>query len=213
MIQFNCESEVFSMAQVSEYVAAAVCANFWFESGVNPAIWEGTNVGTWTDIGVGYGLGQWTNTQNDPHGRLYQLHEYLSTNDFANDDGDGQLTFLIEEDYWHDSDNLYPMFTSLTDFLESDSTDVTLLTHAYNWCWEGIHDHTWDDRAAQAQQILEYIRVHSNDQNTWIKGNRYLKPSERFNNCIIVFQNLGGHFIGRKGMPVWMMLRPRRFMR
>lgn len=200
------------MAEVSEYVAAAICANFWFESSVNPAIWESLQVGTWTDIGKGYGLGQWTNTGGDTHGRLYQLHEYLSTNNFDDDDGDGQLMYIPVENHWV-SHNEYP-FSSLDDFLASDSTDITMLTHAWNLCWEGIHDHTWDDRAAQAPLILDYIRAHGDEEKTWIKGNRFLNTDERYNNCIIVFQHLGGHFIGRKGgMPVWMMLRPRWKMR
>lgn len=181
---------------ISEYVAAAICGNFWQESGINPAIWENLNVGTWTDLGKGYGLGQWTNTGNDTHGRLYQLHDWLSTNNFDDDDGDAQLEYISVEDHWA-LNGSYP-YPTLESFLSSTSTDLTMLTHCWNWRWEGIKDPSWDDRVKYAKWCYDYIVLHHNETKTWIKGNRYLSKSERLNNAILVFQGLGGHFTGRK---------------
>lgn len=190
---------------ISEYVAAAICGNFWQESGINPAIWESLNVGTWTDLNKGYGLGQWTNTGGDTHGRLYQLHDWLSTNGFNDDDGDAQLEYISVEDHWALNGN-YP-YNTLADFLGSTSRDLAMLTHCWNLRWEGIHDSSWDARVDYAQRCYDYIVAHYQEEKTWIKGNRYLSVNERLNNAILVFQGLGGHVIGKKGMPVYMMVR------
>lgn len=194
-----------TVTQVSDYVVAAICGNFWQESGVNPAVWQSLATGkTWTDLNVGYGLGQWTNTGGDTHGRLYQLHEYLSTNGFSDDDGDGELEFLLEENHWAYHSE-YP-FNNLQEFLDSKSTNLTMLTHAWNLCWEGIHDSSWDVRVTYANNVYNYLQSHGKDSNTWIKGNRYLSNDERYNNCVLIFQYLGGYH-GKKGMPLYMMLR------
>lgn len=180
--------------KVSQYVIAAICGNFWQESGINPAVWQSLLTDkTWTDIGVGYGLGQWTNAAGDPNGRLYKLHEYLSTHNYSDDDGNGELEFLLEEDYWTPN-NDYP-FSTLQSFLDSKSKDITMLTHAWNICWEGIHDSSWDDRVGYAKKVLTYLKRHSRDNNSWIKGNRYLNDSERLNNAVLVFQYLNGYFM------------------
>lgn len=181
---------------ISEYVASAICGNFWQESSINPAIWQNLEVGTWTDLGKGYGLGQWTNTDNDTHGRLYQLHEWLSTNDLSDDDGDGQLEYISVENHWALNGN-YP-YATLEDFLASDSRNLTMLTHCWNHRWEGIKDSSWDARVGYAQQCYNYIIQHYRETKTWIKGNRYLTENERLNNAILVFQGLGGHVIGKK---------------
>ena len=170
----------------SAYVCAAVCGNFWQESGIDPGVWQGLNVSTWDSIGHGYGLGQWTNA--DPTGRLYQLHEYLTSNGYSDDSGEGQLNFLIYENHWTPHSE-YP-FNTLSEFLQSQSTDLEMLTHAFNLCWEGIHDSTWDIRVQYAEQCLEYINAHGNETFYWISGNRYLNVDERLNNAILVYQFL-----------------------
>lgn len=193
----------------SAEVVAAICGNFWQESGINPGIWEGLNEGTWTTENRGYGLGQWTN-YNTQQGRLYNLHEFLSSNNYDNDDGFGQLAFLIDEDYWTPHSDY--SFQTLTEFLESDSTDITMLTHAFNRCWEGIHDSSWDDRVTYANDCYDYIMDHWNDQNEWIKGNRYLSADERYNNAVLIYQYLNGlepenH---KKKSKFWIYMRKRR---
>lgn len=202
-----------ALNQYSIYVVSAMAGNFWQESSLNPGIWQNLNVGTWTDLNAGYGLGQWTNTGGDTHGRLYQVHEWLVSNGYAIDDGDGQATYIIEEDYWTPKAE-YLQFHTLTDFLTSDSTDIETLTHAWNWCWEGIHDATWDTRVAYARNCLTFIEQHKDDTSItdWIVGNRFLSDSERYNNAVMLYRLLGGdsptpHPTKRKKMPLWMMLR------
>lgn len=196
---------------VSEYVAAAICGNFWQESGINPAVWQSYNAGTWTDINKGYGLGQWTNTQesNGVAWRLRDLHDWLSTNGFADDDGDAQLEYISVENHWIQNGN-YP-YPTLESFLASTSSDLEMLTHCWNARWEGIHDGSWDDRVTYANDCYNYIIAHYQEHKTWIKGNRSLSRDERLNNAVLVFQGLGGHVIGRQGMPLYMMTRKRIF--
>ena len=170
----------------SMYVIAAMCGNFWQESTINPAIWESLNVGSWTSTLKGYGLGQWTN-YGTTHGRLYNLHQWTHSKKFADDDGDGQLAYLVYENYWI-YNSAYSQFNSLSDFLSSTSTDLTTLTHAFNRCWEGIHDATWDDRVTYASTVYNYLTTHYNDSVSWIKGNRYLSDSEKLNNAVKVYQ-------------------------
>lgn len=198
----------------SIYVVAAIAGNFMQESNINPGIWESLVVGSWTGLNHGYGLGQWTNTGGDTHGRLYQLHDYLEKNGYSDDSGEGQMNFLIEENTWY-SQQEASAFSSLQDFLTSTSTDLTLLTHAWNIGWEGIHDASWDLRVRNAERCLEFIQAHANDTsiNQWITGNRYLSDSEMLNNAVMLYRFLssgggGGGTQGKKHtMPLWMYCR------
>lgn len=197
----------------SLYVIAAIAGNFWQESNINPGLWEGRSEGTWTDLKKGYGLGQWTNTGNDTHGRLYQLHDYLITNGYAVDDGNGQMAFLIYENVWYPTQEAAE-YQNLTEFLNSTSTDLTALTHAWNIGWEGIHDSSWDIRVTYANKCYDYINANANNTSIdhWITGNRYLTESEILNNAVMLYRYLstgGGGGGGtetkkKKRMPVWM---------
>ena len=199
----------------SLYVVSAICGNMWQESGINPGIWEGLNAGSFTDLNLGFGLGQWTNTGGDTHGRLYQLHQWLQENGYADDDGNGQLAYLIHENTWY-SQQEASQFSSLDDFLKSDSADLTMLTHAFNIGWEGIHDHTWELRVEYAQRCFTYIGGHAQDTsiNTWVAMNNYTSEQERLNNAVLIYRYLsagggggGTHTTKKKSMPVWMMLK------
>lgn len=199
----------------SAFVVAAICGNWWQESNINPGVWEGLRVGTWTEQTHGYGLGQWTNTGGDVNGRLWQLHEYLSQNGYTDDSGIGQLNFLITENVWYYHSE-YGEFSNLQDFINSQSTDLAYLTHAFNLCWEGIHDASWDARIEYAKKCYDYIIEHANDTSItdWIVGNRYLSDEERLNNAVMVYRYLsaGGGGGGtptkrKKKMPVWMWIK------
>lgn len=200
----------------SLYVVSAIAGNLWQESTINPGIWESLTVGTWTDLNRGYGLGQWTNTGGDTHGRLYKLHEWMTNNGYTIDDGDGQVAYIIAEDYWIAKPE-YPQFNNLTDFLNSTSTDIATLTHAWNWCWEGIHDASWNDRVTYANNCYTYIEQHKDDTSitAWITGNRFLSDSEKYNNAVMLYRCIGGVVpptppTSRKHkMPLWMMVRRR----
>lgn len=203
---------------VSIYVVSAIAGNFWQESTLNPGVWESLSEGDWTDLLKGYGLGQWTNTGGDTHGRLYRLHDYLVSNGYPIDSGDGQIAFLLHENYWTPRQEA-ASFSTLTDFLNSESTDLEMLTHAWNIGWEGIHDSSWDARVGYAEQCLEYIADHYNDDsiNFWITGNRYLSTSERLHNAVMLYKVLSGGVIPpisrRNKMPIWMQIRYYRYKR
>lgn len=198
---------------MSIYVVAAIAGNFWQESGINPGIWEGLLDSPWDSLLHGFGLGQWTNVGSTT-GRLWQLHEWLLANSYKVDDGDGQVAYLIHENYWTPQQEAagYP---SLTDFLQSDSTDIKALTHAFNIGWEGIHDGTWDARVGYANDCYDFILNHWNDPDIteWISGNRFLSTGERLNNAVMLYRALSGGIEptptgkGKKGMPVYMMLK------
>lgn len=199
---------------VSAYVAAAIAGNMWQESTLSPGVWENLSPGLPTDLLKGYGLGQWTNTGGDTHGRLYQLLTWLQENGYASDDGNGQLAFLIHENVWYQNSE-YP-FTSLQDFLTSDSTDLEMLTHAFNLCWEGIHGSSWDARVTYATTCYYYIIANANNTNIkeWYNQNTYLTVEQRLNNAVMLYRYLsaGGGGGGtpstrKKKMPIWMWIK------
>lgn len=199
---------------VSISVVSAICGNFIQESTINPGIWQGLNIGTWTDLLKGYGLGQWTNTGGDTHGRLYLLHDYLTKNGYSVEDGNGQIAYLIAENYWLKQAEAIS-YNSLSDFLSSESTDLTHLTHAFNIGWEGIHDSSWDLRVSYAEQCFAYISSHQSEDVEWISGNRYLSSAEYLNNALCVYKALSSvtpptppHPVKTKHtMPLYMMMR------
>ena len=198
----------------SIYVISAIAGNFWQESTLSPGLWEGLTPGEFTDLNKGYGLGQWTNTGGDTQGRLYQLYQWLTENNYPVNSGPGQVQYLIHENIWYPSTD-YPDFSNLNDFLTSTSTDLEMLTHAFNLCWEGIHDASWDARVTYAEMCFDYIQGHANDTTitTWITDNRYLSNEERLNNAVMLYRLLsagggGGGTIGfDTKMPLWMYLR------
>lgn len=195
------------------YVISAMCGNFYHESNINPAIWESLNPAMWTDDYHGYGLGQWTNVGSSR--RLEDLHNWLVTNHYADNDGNAQCAYIVEENYWLVKPE-YPDFTDLNSFLNSDSTDLTMLTHAWNWCWEGIHDASWDTRVTYANLCYDYINAHAQDSNIteWISGNRFLTQDEILNNAVMLYRyfSAGGGGGGtpskpKTTMPLWMKIR------
>ena len=211
-------------ANISMHVIAAICGNFYQESQLNPGLWEGLNAGTPTTLLRGYGLGQWTNTGGDTHGRLYQLLNWLDTNGYSDDSGEGQLNYMIYEDTWYKI-GYATDFDTLNDFLLSDSTNLAYLTRAFCSGWLGLTDSdnpsitVWNDRIAYAQQFYDYLQIHYADPEVvqWIAGNRYLTNAESENNSVMLFKHFQGvippsptptpSFATRK-MPVWMMLNP-----
>jgi hypothetical protein len=199
---------------VSQYVAAAIAGNMWQESSLSPGVWENLTPAPPTAINVGYGLGQWTNTGGDTHGRLYRLIDWLTSNNYALDDGNAQLDYLVHEDVWYHHSE-YP-FNSLTEFLQSTSTDITMLTHAYNLCWEGIREGSWDARVTYANQCYSYIVQHAQDPSitSWYNQNNYLTTEQRLNNAVMLYRKMsagggggGTPTEGRTHLPVWMMIR------
>lgn len=204
----------------SLYVIAAICGNFWRESNINPGIWESLTPKNWDDVWSnntgGYGLGQWTNTNGDTHGRLYKLHLWLSANGYADDSLEGQAKYILQEKYWAGNMN----DSRLTSFMNSESTDLYNLTQLWNYNWEGINDGTLDERYQHAQAVYNYILQHKDDTGLQaVSGNKYLTEAQILNNAVCVYKALSGATISyvqleekepkKKKMPVWMMVRKR----
>lgn len=207
---------------VSMHVVSAICGNWYHESTINPGIYEGLRVVDLTDNNAigGYGLGQWTNNPNTGVTRRTQLVNYLRSHGYADDSGVGQLEYFINENEWYSVQEA-SQFATLTNFLNSDSTDIELLTHAFCIGWEGIHDSSWDTRVTYARNCYDFIIRHAQDTSIsqWFTGNQWLTVNQLMNNAVLVYRwlndNSGGGggggggvpTIGTHRMPVWMMLR------
>lgn len=175
------------------YVVSAMCGCWWRESQVNPAVWESLIPSTfdheyqYDNIG-GYGLGQWTNV-GTPYGRLYNLHTWVNNNGFTDGDGDGQLAYIPVENYWSRTSPRLG-YTTLTQFLESNSTSLDDLVYDFLACWEGVEGNAYSQRLAWARQCYDYIQLHQTDDPnnySWISGNRYLSEAETLNNVMCVW--------------------------
>lgn len=175
---------------ISLYTISAICGNFKVESTVNPGTYESLHYLTPSElvdnsIYGGYGLGQWTNKQEWGLTRRTQLIQWLRDNGYSDDDGNGQLSYLLYENYWHQNVGEY---ATLTDFLNNESTNISELTRIWMRNWEGINSDTLSDRQSWANRFYNYISEHYLDQdiNTWITGNRYLSEMEMKNNAVLV---------------------------
>lgn len=205
----------------SIYVISAILGNFYEESQINPGVWENCAQNkTWTDLKVGYGFGQWTNTDGNIHGRLYQLHEFLVQNGYADDSAEGELAYLLDENIWFlgvPSD-----YANLTEFLESKDTDLSKLTTEWYNHWEGMNtdNGSLNHRIEMANYFYNYLSANANDTTVtgWISGNRYLSPQESNNNAIMFYRVFGSGGGGggepfEETMPVWMMIMEKLLMR
>lgn len=182
----------------SIYVVSALCGNAWRESTINPGINE---VG-----GGGFGIFQWTG------GRRESLEQWLSNNGYSITDGNGQLQYLIEENSWQGSFN---GISTLSDFLNSTSTDIPMLTEAFMKCWEIPGVPELDERISRATQCYNYILSNANDTsiNTWYTSNTYLTEQQSLNNAVMLYRYYsaggggGGTSYRTRRLPVWFITR------
>lgn len=181
---------------VNVFVVAAICGNWWVESGVNPGIWENLTVGA-----PGYGLGQWTDitTQSGSVYRRTQLFNYLSANGYAQDSGDGQLAFFLYENYWIPGSSYYGnLFTDLQDFLSyvpasPTNQELETLTYAFQQGWE-MPIAAQPIRYQYALDVLNYLVNNINNPRVpWVSGNYYLPAGDRYSNCMLIYDYLNGY--------------------
>ena len=203
----------------SAHVVAAICGNWKRESTVNPGIWESLEPTSfdhqyaYDNIG-GYGLGQWTNV-GTPYGRLWNLHEWVNANGFTDGDGDGQLAYMLQENYWLNSSYTHGTYTTLEEFLTSDSTNMTDLVWDFLANWEGNPGDALAERLEAANLFLQVIEERKNDNPNnyhWISSNEYLDWADMYNNVMCVYFWLSSGAPAptpeqRKGLPLWMLLR------
>lgn len=183
----------------SIYVVSALAGNAWRESHINPTLQQ--------QGGGAFGLFQWDG------GRRDALQEWLADNGYQVTDPNGQMQYLIFEGDWQGE---YGGITSLDEFLNSDSTDVDMLTTAFCTCWERPGIPALDERIQFANKALDYIRSYANDTSitTWeTEPMYYLSESQALKNAVLMyrFYSAGGggggtNFIARK-MPVWFITR------
>ena len=161
------------------YVIAAICGNFWQESTVNPGIWENLTVDA-----PGYGLGQWTD--NAQTSRKTALFNYLDNNGYARDSGEGQLNFLVYEDLWIPSLIQQSAYNTLTDYFNSQSTNITDLVHEFMYHWEGINDGSDQTRIDFANRCYNIFVYDEGTRYPWTAGNFYNSERDALRNCLLI---------------------------
>lgn len=179
---------------VNVFVVAAICGNWWVESGVNPGIWENLTVGA-----PGYGLGQWTDVPSAGLYRRSRLFNWLSANGYSQDSGDGQLAYFLYENYWTSGTGMYSaLFTDLPDFLayvppSPTNQELETLTYAFQQGWEGLST-PQTVRYNAALDVLDYLVNNINNPRVpWVSGNYYLPAGDRYSNCMLIYDYLNGY--------------------
>lgn len=184
----------------SIYVIAALAGNAWAESHINPNVIRTGN--------GAFGIFQWSGSRKDA------LVQWLTENGYALNDPLGQMQYLITENEWSGE---YDGITSLSDFLHSDSTDITSLTTAFCLCWERPNSPDLNERIQFANKALEFITQHAQDTSItdWeTEPMYYLSEEQALNNAVLMyrFYSAGGGGGGTPSqkinkMPIWMMIR------
>ena len=186
----------------SVYVIAALAGNAWRESHINPTLQQ---------LGGGaFGIFQWDGTRREA------LLSWLSDNGYESTDPNGQMQYLIVEGDWQGT---YGGISSLDEFMQSDSTDVAMLTTAFCTCWERPGVPALDERIQFANKALEYIQDNANDTSitTWeTEPMYYLSEAQALKNAVLMFRYYsagggGGGTVtrGKKSkmllysMPIW----------
>lgn len=184
----------YNQLNVSKYVIASMIGCWQWESGVNSGIWESLIEKDWDYVydqahpnQGGYGLGQWTNTS--ANGRLYQLHEFVTNQGYGDGSGVGQLEFLLYENYWTPKQESIYGYSTLTQFLQSSSTNIDALVWDFLACWEGVVGNHYEDRKRYAHNALDYIEAHIEDGDiySWTSRNNYLSESQRNANIMCIY--------------------------
>lgn len=184
----------------SVYVIAALAGNAWRESHVNPTLQQ---VG-----GGAFGIFQWDGTRREA------LLSWLSDNGYDSTDPNGQMQYLIVEGDWQGS---YGGISSLDEFMQSDSTDVTMLTAAFCTCWERPGVPALDERIQFANKALEYIQDNANDTGitTWeTEPMYYLSETQALKNAVLMYRYYsaggggGGTVTQKTHMKIWLYNNP-----
>lgn len=181
-------------------VISALCGNAYIESYVNPA-WVRSQSGD-------TGLWQW-------HGnRLTDFQTWCQRNNYQTDDPEAQMQYLVVEDHWNGT--LYGIST-LTDFLQSTSSNIDELTEAFWLCWIGTLPSYLQDRIDFAHEARDYINLHANDTTItdWeTTPVDHLTKEQALNNCVMLyrFYSAGGGGGGTPTeaihrMPLWMKIK------
>lgn len=184
----------------SVYVIAALAGNAWRESHINPTLQQ---------LGGGaFGLFQWDGTRRE------SLLSWLSDNGYESTDPNGQMQYLIVEGDWQGS---YGGISSLDEFMQSDSTDVAMLTTAFCTCWERPGVPALDERIQFANKALEYIQDNANDTSitTWeTEPMYYLSEAQALRNAVLMYRYYsaggggGGTITQKSGFKIWMYNNP-----
>lgn len=206
----------------------------WRESTLNPRVWESGIVATWDTVhyyndqgaGVGgFGLGQWTNTQ-EAQGVAWRLRDFYDWTVAQGKDiynGNTQLDYILYEDVWFNVSHVGSNAQTLTEFLETDSTNLDGLVTDFLANWEGVPGDALELRKQYARRTFEYIRQHKDDDPDtvrWQSSSNYIIPeSETLNNALCFYFYFQGYDPGGgpgpgpgpsgkgKKMPLWMMLK------
>ena len=185
---------------ISIYVACALAGNAWSESHINPTL---NQLG-----GTAFGLFQWDGE------RKTNLLNWLSENGYDKNSPDGQMKYLVVENDWIP---IYGEFSTLEEFLKSDSTNIPYLTECFMRCWERPGVPALENRINFAQKAFIYIQNHANDTSivSWeTVPAYYLTEEQALRNAVLLyrFYSAGGGGGGtvtnpKKKMPTWMWIR------
>ena len=184
----------------SAYVVSALAGNAWRESHINPTL---------SQIGGGaFGLFQWDG------GRKTTLLKWLTDNGYDDTSPNGQMQYLIIEGDWMGT---YDGISSLTEFLQSSSTDIASLTTAFCTCWERPGVPELAERIDFANDALDFILTHANDTSIveWETEPMYYLPRQQaLHNAVLMyrFYSSGGGGGGtpttrKRKMPIWMWIK------
>lgn len=184
----------------SIYVVSALAGNAWRESHINPTL---SQIG-----GSAFGLFQWDGS------RKTALLNWLSDNGYDDTSPNGQMQYLVVEDDWIGT---FDGISSLTEFLNSSSTDIESLTEAFCTCWERPGVPALEERIEFANKAFSYIQLHANDTSivTWeTEPMYYLSEEQALHNAVLMyrFYSAGGGGGGtpskrKKKMPIWMWIK------
>lgn len=206
-------------------VIAAICGCWTGESICNPGVWEsqykpllqdGVTINwsyMYNNNTGGFGLGQWTNTGSGDGMRLLRLHNWCVDNNLHGDSqdiqdgylhkenhGEVQLEYFIYENLWFNkshSQGVIGNYSTLTEFLETDITDIPTLVNDFMLNWEGWDGHVDAHipvRIEAAEIALEYIQEHYLDNPNdyeWVTLNGYLPRTQWLNNVMCIYFWLG----------------------
>lgn len=188
----------------SIYVVCALAGNAWQETHVNPIVGVGGDSSA--------GLWQWDGTRKE------NLYNWLTDNGYELTSPEGQMQYLVVEDDWQGS---YGGISSLTEFLNSTSTDIEMLTTAFCNCWERPGKPELENRIQFAKDAYDYILEHANDKTitTWeTQPEYYLTYEQALKNAVLMYRyyTAGGGGGGTPGtekhkMPIYMYLRKKRW--
>ena len=140
--------------------------------------------------------------------RLYNLHLWMTDNNYPMDDGEGQISYFQKENYWLTTGTGAAWaqdYPAIGDFLSNTTENLDTLTEIFFNCWRGLSSTGAASELAAtktaAADLMTFLTLHYNDPDAaWTARAAGITDDEANMNAVMIFSLLSAGIGGGGGI-------------